>query len=152
MTRCGATVVGLLVFLAVAVTGGTAEAQPTHCDIHAIRALPTGAVIAEALTPFRTHLLREPLNSFNSFELISTEALTLTPGNSGALQLPGGISGELTLVSATGTSRVLALTLRRNNQNLVSASRISVSPGHPFFVVVGSVIPTGSLVLGITCR
>ena len=96
--------------------------------------------------------MREPLNSFTSFEVISRRTLRLSQGSAGALQLPGGITGQLTLVSATGAARVLSLTLRRNGQNLVSASRISVSPGHPFFVVVGSVIDTGTLVLGVTCE
>ena len=128
-----------------------AGAQQVRCEVHAIRASNEGAEISPQLEPYRVHLLRPPLASFTSFVLIQTQTLTLTQGQASPLRLQNGIAGEFQLDSSEDGRNVLGLSLRHEERTLVN-TRFRSTIGHPFFVVVGSVIPRGTLVLGFVCR
>lgn len=142
---------GLSVALTLVALTTTAEAQQMRCDIHSIRATASGSEISQPLEAYRSHLQRPPLSAFTSFVLIESDTVNLSPGNSGPLSLSDGITGELRFDSAEGSQRIFNLSLRHGRRNLLN-SRVAMTPGRPFFVVVGSVIPEGTLVLGIVCR
>jgi hypothetical protein len=142
---------GALAALAISAVAGTAEAQQTQCEIHSISASTSGSTISPALEPFRNFLLRPPLSAFTSFELLSTRTVTLRQGTDQPLQLDRGIAGQITFSAQQGSQRVLNLSLRYQNRNLVNTT-FRASPGYPMFVVAGSVIPQGTLILGIVCR
>lgn len=142
---------GALAALALSAVAGAAEAQQAQCQIHSISASTTGSEISPALEPFRNFLLRPPLSTFTSFELLSTRTVTLRQGADQPLQLERGIAGQITFSSSQGNQRVLNLSLRYQNRNLVNTT-FRASPGYPMFVVAGSVIPQGTLILGIVCR
>jgi hypothetical protein len=142
---------GALAALAISAAAGSAEAQQTQCQIHSISASTNGSEISPALEPFRNFLLRPPLSTFTSFELLSTRTVTLRQGADQPLQLDRGIAGQITFSSSQGNQRVLNLSLRYQNRNLVNTT-FRASPGYPMFVVAGSVIPQGTLILGIVCQ
>lgn len=143
---------GTLAALAVFGTAaGAAEAQQIQCQIHSISATATGSEISPPLEPFRNFLLRPPLSTFTSFELLGTRTVTLRQGAEQPINLDRGIAGQITFSSSQGVQRVLNLSLRHQNRNLVNTT-FRVSPGYPMFVVAGSVIPQGTLILGIVCR
>jgi hypothetical protein len=151
MKRIGPTLAGLLCALALGATASLAHAQQLTCDIHSIRASASGADISAPLDAYRDHLLRPPLSSFTAFELIGTHTVTLRLGAAEDLRLAHGIAGRLELTAVEGAQRIFELSLRHERRTLLN-SRIAMTPGRPFFVVVGSVIPEGTLVLGIVCR
>jgi hypothetical protein len=152
MTRHGRHFwLGVLTAFVVAIAAGTARAEQIQCQLHSIRATTSGAQISPVLEPFRNFLLRPPLSSFTSFELIGTRTVTLRQGANQPISLDHGIAGQITFASSQGTQRVLNLSLRHQNRNLVNTT-FRVSQGYPMFVVAGSVIPQGTLILGIVCR
>lgn len=154
MTRRGRQfLVGALAALAISAVAGTALAEQaqTQCQIHSISASTNGSEISPALEPFRNFLLRPPLSTFTSFELLSTRTVTLRQGADQPLTLDRGIAGQITFSASQGNQRVLNLSLRFQNRNLVNTT-FRASPGYPMFVVAGSVIPQGTLILGIVCR
>jgi hypothetical protein len=150
MSHRFALVPALLVALAMATISSRVEAQQMQCSVHSIRASNESSTISPALEVFRNFFGRPPLSSFTAFELISTRAVTLASGRDSPLDMGHGVSGQLRLQSSSGAQRVLNLVLRHTDRTLLN-TRFGVSPGHPFFVVVGSVIPEGTLVLGIIC-
>lgn len=145
-----AIICGVTIALAATLTPNLARAQQMRCSIHSIRASATNSTISPALEVYRNFFGRPPLSTFTSFELLSTRAVTLSIGSESRLDLGNGVSGQLGLQSSSGARRVLNLVLRHSGRNLLN-TRFGVTPGHPFFVVVGSVIPRGTLVLGIIC-
>lgn len=151
MKRMTMALTALLGAALVLVAPGEARAQQAHCDVHSIRASASGSEISPELEPFRAHLLRPPLSTFTSFQLIQTQALTLTVGQTSPLRLQHGIAGEFQLTSSENGRHMLSLALRHEDSTLVN-TRFRATTGHPFFVVVGSVIPSGTLVLGFVCR
>jgi hypothetical protein len=125
--------------------------QQMRCDLHAIRASTNGTDISPELESYRAQLLRPPLSAFSSFRLLQRLTVALSPGQTSPIRLAHGIGGELRFDSAEGNQRRFNLALRHSQRTLLN-TRFGVSRGHPFFVVVGSVIPEGTLVLGILCR
>lgn len=134
----------------VALAPSLAQAQQMRCTVHSIRASSTDSTISPALEVYRHFFGRPPLSTFTSFELISSRAVTVTSGSESPLDLGNGVSGQLGLRSSSSAQRVLNLVLRHSGRTLLN-TRFGVTPGHPFFVVVGSVIPRGTLVLGLIC-
>lgn len=151
MKRHAPLSIGLMAVVLLGILADDAEAQQLQCDVHAIRASATGEAISPSLEPFRSHLLRPPLATFTSFELIETQRLTLSAGRPSPLTLQVNVSGEFELSSSANGQNMLRLSLQHESRNLVN-TRFRATEGHPFFVVVGSVIPRGTLVLGFVCR
>lgn len=146
--------VGLATLTILAFASSEAKAEQVRCDVHAIRASASAGSemqISPQLEPYRAHLLRPPLTAFTSFELIETQNLTLTQGRAQPLTLQPNITGEFEVTSSENGLHMLRLSLQHNNRNLVN-TRFRATQGHPFFVVVGSVIPRGTLVLGFVCQ
>lgn len=151
MNRHISTLIGLMTAIVLWAVAGEARAEQLQCDVHAIRASATGSEISPALEAYRSHLLRPPLATFTSFELIESHRLTLTTGRASPLNLQSNISGEFELTSSENGRHMLRLSLSHEGRNLVN-TRFRATQGHPFFVVVGSVIPRGTLVLGFVCQ
>ena len=151
MTRRARILISLFAALTVIAVADVASAQQIQCQIHSIRATSTGGEISQSLNAFRNLLLRPPLSAFTSFDLIHTRSVSLSLGSSQPLQLEQGITGEIRFNSSLGAQRELNLSLRHQGRNLLNTT-FRVTPGHPMFVVAGSVIPQGTLVLGIVCR
>ncbi len=143
--------IGLLVLAATITVAGESRAEQIQCDVYAIRASASGSEISPQLEPYRSHLQRPPLATFTSFVLIQTQNLTLSTGQPRPLSLQHNISGEFELTSSENGRHMLRLSLEHDDRNLVN-TRFRATSGHPFFVVVGSVIPRGTLVLGFVCR
>ncbi len=151
MRRIGPILMGAITLVTLCSVSAVATAQQLQCNVHSIRAAITGSEISSPLAPYRDQLMRPPLSTFTSFELIDTQRLTLRLGSASDLNLGLDITGQLEFDSVAGTQQVFNLSLRHGRRNLLN-SRIAMTPGRPFFIVVGSVIPDGTLVLGIVCR
>ncbi len=151
MTRKAPIIFGALAIALVSVFATEVHAQRLTCQVHALRASASGAEISPELQQYRNHLLRPPLSTFTSFQIIQTQTLTLDLGQSQPLRLQHGIGGEIELTSSENGRHRLSLALRHEDRTLVN-TRFRASAGHPFFVVVGSVIPRGTLVLGFICQ
>lgn len=151
MTRRGPILLGLFAAAFTIAMASTASAQQIQCQIHSIRASTGGGEISDGLDPFRYLLLRPPLSAFTSFDLLSTRSVSLSTGGSQPLQLGHNITGQIQLNSVQGSQRELNLALSHQGRNLLNTT-FRVTPGHPMFIVAGSVIPQGTLVLGIVCR
>lgn len=151
MIRRGPIVLGLFAVAVTIAMTNVASAQQIQCQIHSIRASTGGGEISQGLNPFRNLLLRPPLSAFTAFDLISTRSVSLSAGSSQPLTLEHNISGQIQLISSQGSQRELNLALRHQGRNLFNTT-FRVTPGHPMFIVAGSVIPQGTLVLGIVCR
>ena len=151
MRRQAPILFGALVIAMISFTTVEANGQQLTCEVHALRASASGGEISPELEPYRTHLLRPPLSTFTSFQIIQSQTVTLNTGRSLPLQLQHGIGGEIELTASENGRHQLSLALRHEDRTLVN-TRFRASAGHPFFVVVGSVIPSGTLVLGFICR
>ncbi len=120
------------------------------CEVMTILASNSGQGIDTALREFRHLLIKEPFSKFDTFKLVSKQAVEIDDLQPKKLSLPDGIGGSLYLNRRTKGKMALTLTLTRDGKRPISING-TAAPGAPLFAA-GMKSGNGVWIFGVACE